>query len=297
MKKDNMYMAGIVEIPVNKINPFPNHPFRLYQGERLDDLVESIKEHGIMNPVIVLRQGTEYEMLSGHNRWNAAMLAGLKKIPAIVKEKLSKEEAYVYVIETNLMQRSFADLTPSEKAAVLKVRYDKEACQGKRNDIIAEIARLEGKEVPETSDIGSKKMHTRDRIGKDYDLSGSSVARLLKLNDLIVPFKDWVDMGVLTEKIGVQLAFLPQSEQKLIFRVVRADKSKITVAAVIKFRSHSGELTEGAVRKYLRTEPKKKGYKVPAKIVEKYFQGMDPNAVDDIVEQALEIWFKNEKNR
>lgn len=98
-----MYMAGIVEIPVNKINPFPNHPFRLYQGERLDDLVESIKEHGIMNPVIVLRQGTEYEMLSGHNRWNAAMLAGMNKIPAIVKEKLSKEEAYVYVIETNLM--------------------------------------------------------------------------------------------------------------------------------------------------------------------------------------------------
>ena len=66
----------------------------------------------------------------------------------------------------------------------MKVRYDKEACQGKRNDIIAEIARLEGKEVLENSDTGSKKMHTRDRIGKAYDLSGSSVARLIKLNDL-----------------------------------------------------------------------------------------------------------------
>ena len=296
---DDMPVAGsgIEEIPVGKIKPFHDHPFRLYQGERMDDMVESIKEHGIMNPVIVLKQGSEYEMLSGHNRWNAAKLAGLEKIPAIVKEKLTREEAYVYVIETNLMQRSFADLTLSEKAAVLKARYDKESCQGKRSDIIAEIARLEGKEVPDTSGHGDQRLHTRDRIGKDYDLSGSSVARLLKLNDLIIPFKDWVDMGVITEKVGVQLAFLPQDEQKLIFRVVRVDKSKITVDAVIKFRSHSGELTEGSIRKYLRVDPKKKSYKVPARIVEKYFQGMDPNAVDDIVEQALEMWFKISENR
>lgn len=64
-------------------------------------------------------------MLSGHNGANAAKLAGLAKIPAIVKVNLSDEEEYAYVIETNLMQRSFNDLMPSEKAAVMAVHYDK----------------------------------------------------------------------------------------------------------------------------------------------------------------------------
>ena len=85
---------GISEISVDKIKPFHNHPFHLYEGDRLDDMVESIKEHGILNPVIVMKMDAGFEMLSGHNRWNAAKLAGLKKIPAIVKEDLSEEEAY-----------------------------------------------------------------------------------------------------------------------------------------------------------------------------------------------------------
>ena len=122
-----------------------------YEGERLEDMIASVKEHGVLNPVIVQKLDTGYEMLSGHNRWNAAKLAGIKEIPAIVKTDLSEEEAYVYVIETNLMQRSFSDLAISEKAAVLKARYEKEACQGKRNDILEEIARMEGKEVPAVS--------------------------------------------------------------------------------------------------------------------------------------------------
>lgn len=87
------------------------------------------KEHGILNPVIAQKIDGGYEMLSGHNRMNAAKLAGLKEVPAIVKTDLSEEEAYVYVIETNLMQRSFSDLLISEKAAVLKARYEKGACQ------------------------------------------------------------------------------------------------------------------------------------------------------------------------
>lgn len=83
------------------------HPFHLYEGERLDDMVESIREHGILNSVIVLKTDDGYEMLSGHNRANAAKIAGLSEVPAIIKVGLSESEAYVYVIETNLMQRSF----------------------------------------------------------------------------------------------------------------------------------------------------------------------------------------------
>ena len=134
---------GIVSIPVEEIHPFHDHPFRLYEGERLEDMVQSIKDHGVLNPVIVRKAARGYEMLAGHNRTNAAKIAGLTEVPAIVKTDLSDEDAYVYVIETNLLQRSFAELLPSEKAAVLVARYEKISSQGKRNDIRQEIEALE----------------------------------------------------------------------------------------------------------------------------------------------------------
>lgn len=288
---------GIQMIQIKNIQPFHDHPFHLYEGERLEDMIASVKEHGVLNPVIVQKIDGGYEMLSGHNRMNAAKLAGLKEVPAIVKTGLSEEEAYVYVIETNLMQRSFSDLLISEKAAVLKARYEKESCQGRRNDIIEEIARLEGKEVEVTRGHGDHRMKTRDTIGKEYELSGSSVGRLLKLNDLIKPFKDMVDRGALYTKVALQLAFLPEEEQNMVLIVMKEKKTKVTIDMVMKLRSHSGSLTDAMVRRYLSTEPvKKKSYKVPARIVEKYFVGMDPNKVDSIVEQALEAWFHKRKD-
>ncbi len=287
--------GGLRMLPIKKIRPFHDHPFHLYEGERLEDMVASVREHGILNPVIVQEIDGGYEMLSGHNRMNAAKLVGLKEIPAIVKTDLSEEEAYVYVIETNLMQRSFSDLLISEKAAVLKARYEKESCQGRRNDIIEEIARMEGKELPATCGHGDQRLNTRDMIGKEYELSGSSVGRLLKLNDLIKPFKDMVDRGALYTKVALQLAFLPEEEQDMVFRVMNEEKTKITSEMVANLRSHSGSLTEAKIKRYLsKNTIKKKCYKVPARIVEKYFEGMDPNTVDSIVEQALAAWFGKE---
>lgn len=288
--------GGLRMLPIKKIRPFHDHPFHLYEGERLEDMVASIREHGILNPVIVQEIDGGYEMLSGHNRMNAAKLVGLKEIPAIVKIDLSEEEAYIYVIETNLMQRSFSDLLISEKAAVLKARYEKGACQGKRNDILKEIAKLEGKTLDDTTcGHGDHKLKTRDSIGKEYELSGSSVGRLLKLNDLIKPFKDMVDRGALYTKVALQLAFLPEEEQDMVFRVMNEEKTKITSEIVANLRSHSGSLTEAKIKRYLsKNTIKKKCYKVPARIVEKYFEGMDPNTVDSIVEQALAAWFGKE---
>lgn len=286
---------GLELLPVKSIKPFHEHPFHLYEGERLEDMIASIKEHGVLNPVIVQKVENGYEMLSGHNRLNATKLAGLKEVPAIVKTGLSEEEAYVYVIETNLMQRSFSDLLISEKAAVLKARYEKESCQGRRNDIIEEIARMEGKELPATCGHGDQRLNTRDMIGKEYELSGSSVGRLLKLNDLIKPFKDMVDRGALYTKVALQMAFLPEEEQNMVYEAIKGKSTKVTLEAVMKLRSHSGALTDAMVKRYLSAEPvKKKCYKVPGRIVEKYFEGMDPNMVDSIVEQALEAWFRKE---
>lgn len=88
-------IAGVQLIPLEKVRAFKDHPFRLYEGERLDDMVQSIRDHGILNPVIVRKVYGGYEMLAGHNRLNAAQIAGMTEVPAIVKTDLSDEEAYV----------------------------------------------------------------------------------------------------------------------------------------------------------------------------------------------------------
>lgn len=174
--------------------------------------------------------------------------------------------------ESELMQRSFSDLTISEQAAVLKARFDEE-----------------------TSIPGTQRIKTKGTIGEEYGLSGSSVARLLKMNDLIDPLKDMLDRGSLYTKVALQLAFLPEDEQQMVYEAAKENGAKLTVDMAIKLRSHTGTLTDGLVRRYLKAEPiKKKYYKVPGRIVEKYFQGMDPNEVDSIVEQALEAWFGKE---
>lgn len=108
-------------------------------------------------------------------------------------------------------------------------------------------------------------------------------------------FKDMVDRGALYTKVALQLAFLPEEEQDMVFRVMNEEKTKITSEMVANLRSHSGSLTEAKIKRYLSKNPiKKKCYKVPARIVEKYFEGMDPNTVDSIVEQALAAWFGKE---
>lgn len=124
----------LVFIPFSKIRQFTGHPFRLYIGERLSDMVESVRQNGILMPLIVRRifdDGEhDYEMLSGHNRMNAGQIAGLDGAWCLVKEGLTDAEALMYVIETNMLQRSFSDLLPSEKAAVLAMRYSEMFSQG-----------------------------------------------------------------------------------------------------------------------------------------------------------------------
>ena len=193
--------GGVTMLDIDSIKPFHNHSFHLYEVESLDDMVESIRDYGILNPVIVRKIDDGYEMLSGHNRQNAAKIAGLKKIPAIIKYDLPDTDAYVYVIETNLMQRSFSDLEISEKAAVLKERYDKVLYQRQRESIMAEVAKLEGK--PLKGGHGDHHFNNRDEVGKEYGLSGSSVGRLLKVNDLIIPLRHKMDNGSLMFKVGI----------------------------------------------------------------------------------------------
>lgn len=112
------------EVNLSQLVPFLNHPFKLYQGDRLDDMVQSIKEYGVITALIVRpKEDGKYEILSGHNRANAGKIVGLEKVPVVIKEDLTDEEAMLIVTETNLIQRSFSELTHSEKARILAERH------------------------------------------------------------------------------------------------------------------------------------------------------------------------------
>lgn len=284
-------VKGVASIAIDAIVPFHDHPFHLYEGERLQDMVESIKVHGILNPVIVRKIERGYEMLAGHNRLNAAKIAGLTEVPAIVKENLSDEDAYVYVIETNLMQRSFTDLQPSEKAAVLAERYDKVLYQRNREYIINELKELEG-DTKGGHDVHLSK--NRDGLGEEYGLSGRSVARLLRVNELVPELKDKLDAGKISLVTAVQLSYVPEDIQRAVSEL----EKPISTDVAVKLRE--GEITADDVRGIVCSAAKKqkasvKAVKIPIEVYEKYFNGSKADAVAEIIAQALAAWFEGKE--
>ncbi len=293
----NPVNSGQTMISVKKVVPFHNHPFRLYEGKRLDDMVKSIKEHGVLIPVIVQKITDGYEMLSGHNRWSAAKIAGIKEIPAIIKENLTEREAYVYVIETNMLQRSFDDLLPSEKAAVLAERYEKVMCQGRRNDILEEIAMLNGVDMPETCGHDVHKSKSRDSIGEDYGMTGRNIARYMRLNQTTDQIKEMVDDGVMAMVTAVELSYLSEEEQKQVCTVLDEHGGKIKNAQATELHKEAGSLTADKVKSILVGEAKEKPVsdaKMFAEIKKKYFKGKSTDEIMGVLEQALTIWFARE---
>lgn len=294
VKDTSVPVNGIVSIPIEEIHPFHDHPFRLYEGDRLEDMIQSIREYGVLNPVIVRKATRGYEMLAGHNRTNAAKIAGLTAVPAIVKTDLSDEDAYVYVIETNLLQRSFAELLPSEKAAVLVARYEKISSQGKRNDIRKEIEALEetcGHDV-------HKSQKSRDGLGEEYGMTGRNIARYMRLERLIPEFKDAVDKGTLAMVAAVDLSYLNVKMQKLIQQVAEAEGKKLKPKQAGELRKMGKEITKEAIECVLAGKEQKKpqsvSVKLPLELYERYFGQMDAGAVQEIMEKALEGYFGKE---
>lgn len=288
---------GIQMLPIDSIRPFRNHPFRLYEGERLDDMVESIREHGILNPVIVWLNSDGYEMLAGHNRQNAGKLAGLTEVPAIVKLDLTEAEAYVYVIETNVIQRGFAELLPSEKAAVLAERYEKISSQGKRNDIMQEIEQLSGRDTAGTCGHDVHRLKSRDAIGEECGMTGRNIARYIRVHQLDQSLKKRLDDGKLPLAAAVELSYLSGKEQKVVSELAGQGKVKLDANTAKHIRDMAGDVTEERVLGYLGGRKKKKAeiskaIKLSADVYERYFADISSADVAGIVEEALAAWFK-----
>ena len=288
----------IKQIPLDMLVPFHNHQFSLYDGERRDDMVESIRKNGVMTPIVCRPNpnGSDtYEILIGHNRWNCSKIAGLETIPAIIKEQLTEDEAKTYVDESNLIQRGFNDLKISEQARIIARRYSEMFSQGKRNDIINEIKMQNGENSAVTG-------NSREKVAEEYGLSRNTIARLVRISKLSDSILGWIDKGQLAVRAGVELSYLLAEEQEKLFEINSVDDNmlmKISEAQARDLRvlSADGVLDEDEMLKVLSAKKKKPDKKVSidSTLYKKYFAGLSNDEIADTVAAALDMFFKSKE--
>ena len=202
-------IAGTQEIDVRRIHSFPNHPFKVVDDDRMNTLVDSIRENGILNPVIVRPdKNGDYEMISGHRRLHAAEIVGLDKIPAIVKE-MSDDEAIIKMVDANIQRE---EIMPSERAFSFKMKMEALSRQGNRSDLTC------GTEFHKLENINKK---TRETIGNEAGMTGRQVTKYIRLTELIPEFLDCVDLKKITIAMGVDISYLDKQIQKWVYEYYR----------------------------------------------------------------------------
>ena len=202
-------ISGTQEIDIVRIHAFPNHPFKVLDDERMDMLVDSIRENGILNPVIVRPdQNGDYEMISGHRRLHAAGIVGLQKIPAIVKE-MSDDDAIIKMVDANIQRE---EILPSERAFSFKMKMEAMSRQGSRVDLTC------GTEFHKLDAINKK---TRETIGDEAGMTGRQVTKYIRLTELISSILDLVDSKKITLTMGVDISYLDEQVQKWVYEYYR----------------------------------------------------------------------------
>ena len=304
---------AVRDIPIEKIVPYKDHCFRLYEGERLDDMVRSVQQYGIMVPIIVrnVPDRDTYEILSGHNRVNAAKIAGKKNVPAVIKENLPDEFAEVYVIETNLLQRGFKELKISEQAFAVSVRYKRLFDSRKLKAISDELALLEGGNqmrapVEHGKDGGDNYIRTRDMTAEEYGISHATVARLLRINELSKELKAMVDDGNIKIRPAVELSYVPKEMQAVLVKLMSEQEvSVIDMKMAKQLREIStsyAEPSEEIISEVLNgtygaeeKPAKEKGEKVtiPKATYSRYLGSYLKKEANLIIEKALAYYFEN----
>ena len=301
--------GGILEMDFAQMEPFPGHRFRLYEGQQLTDMVESIRQFGILLPIILWhnRDG-KYIILSGHNRHNAARLAGLSKGPVIVKENLTYEEAVLIVTETNLRQRSFGDMSHSERAYCLARHYEALKSQGRRNDLLDEIEMLlnphESRENPTSSEVQTK-LRSDTKIGQEYGLSRDKVAKYIRISKLIEPLIGKVDTGEIPFLAAYDLSFIEDGDrQRQIAGLMESDNYRVDMKKAELLRSYyeTGKLNDTTAVQILSGEKTRKPknskpqpFKVKPAVITKYFTaGQSAREIEDTIDRALALYFENQ---
>jgi len=294
---------AVIFVSTNQLIPFKNHPFRLYEGERLDDMVASIKANGVLVPIIARKVNKTLEILSGHNRVEAAKLVGLTEVPTIVFESISDEDAMAYVVETNLIQRSFSDMCHSEKAAVIALHHSKMFSQGKRNDIIVQLKTLEkpcdNKDNLTCAQVANKRK-TIYKVGLEYGLSKDTIARYLRINQLLPILKSQLDNGNIAFIPAVTLSYLKEAEQTALADCIEQHCFSVDMQKAYTLRKHSEKrkLDGNTIKCILSGAMTQKSNRTPTVKVSKtvyaiYFKpSQSAKEVQEIVEKALAMYFE-----
>ena len=275
-------IAGTQEIEIGRIHSFPNHPFKVVDDDKMETLVDSIKENGILNPVLVRPdQSGNYEMISGHRRLHAAGIVGLKKIPAIVKE-MTDDEATIVMVDANVQRE---EILPSERAWSLKMKMDAMRKQGSRTDLTC------GTECQKLSS---------DEVGEAFGLKGRQVRKYVRLTELISELMDYVDMKKIPITLAVDISYFDEQVQKWVYEYYKENGFlKPVQIAALKEQPNLANTTQYNVISILNGALPQKT--VSAKVsfsekkLDKYFPPhYSAKQREEVIIQLLEQWSKSE---
>lgn len=281
----------IIDINIEEIDEFKNHPFKIIENNEFSLLVESIKENGVILPAIVrLKENGRYEMVSGHRRMYASKLLGLEKIPCVIKD-LSDDEATIIMVDSNLQQRK--QLLPSEKAFAYKMKYDAMKHQGKRTDL--------------TSGPLDQKT-TAEKIGKEAKESEKTVRRYIRLTYLIPKLLKIVDNSELdlspsmALRPAVEISYLNEKEQQLLFKYIEMNLVTPSLAQAIELKnlSQKGELTHEVLQNIMDKEKPNQVLKfgIPEdKLFNVLPKNIEREKVEDFILKACSYYTKHLKQR
>lgn len=277
-------IAGTQEIEIERIHAFPNHPFKVLDDEKMDTLVDSIRENGILNPVIVRPdQSGNYEMISGHRRLHAAKIVGLKKVPAIVKE-MSDDEAIIKMVDANIQRE---EILPSERAFSFKMKMEAMSRQGSRVDLTC------GTEFHKSGDINKK---TRETIGDEAGMTGRQVTKYIRLTELIPELLDYVDIKKITIAMAVDLSYLDEQVQKWVYEYFKENGflKPVQVDALKNYPNLSNVtqfIVISIMNDALPKKSKESKLSFSAKKLDKYFPPQySTKERENIIIQLLEQW-------
>ena len=295
-ERDTATQPRVQEIPIDQIDDFPNHPFKVRMDDNMIEMAESVKQHGILVPAIVRpKENGYYEMVAGHRRKTACSMAARLELPCIVRE-LTDEEATIIMVDSNLQREQ---LLPSEKAFAYKMKLDAMKRQGQRTDLTSDPLgrKLDGKESASV-------------VGKDGGDSQTQVRRYIRLTNLIPEVLDLVDNSVLKEKDklqialrpAVELSYLTQQEQHDLYETMITEDCTPSHVQAMKMRNFSeeGRLNMDVIFSIMQEEKpnQKEQFKIPKERISKYFApGTPAQKIEDTIVKALEFYRKRQREQ
>lgn len=276
-----------MEIEINRIHAFKDHPFKVLDDEKMADLVESVKTYGVLTPVLLRSDGQNgYEMISGHRRMHAAVIVGLTTIPAIVRE-LSDDDAVIAMVDANIQRE---ELLPSEKAFAYRMKLDAMKHQGYRTDITS------GQNGQK-----SKGVVSRDILAEQVGESTRNVQRYIRLTELIPELLDMVDVKKLNFTIAVDISYIEKEIQKWIYEYIR-DTGFIKPKQITALRK---QLEEGSVNQgfmisifnsCIAVKAPERKVVLSGKKLTKYFpEDYSEADIEKVIEALLEQWKREQE--